>query len=480
MMQRTRSILLSSTALVLFVTAGARPAHAAPEDFSVTVGAGSTVAPNPVSDPTVNAPWAVVANYVALPATATLSAGQSFHFTDVSVGLEMGSPQYTVPFGADPTYAHAATLALHFNAPAAAGDVTVEGTVTESITSGLATYSGDNQQHYRFIDVITASFISKTVTMADGTKFQIDVQGLGSQTITAWNLSIIGTPFVNYLILGGSSSLSLEVTVTLVQERTGDCSPGYWGPQCNACPSCGPYGTCNQGQNGDGTCLCDLFYSGTPCQPDLSACVTAYNSCQSAAGNCPATLTACQSDDALCNSSLATCQTASGTCQSSLTACQGDDATCQGSLGVCAAQTTALQSNLATCNAANATCATELADENSANVLCQASLFTAQTALADAQSALSQCSTQTTQLQTQLTACQASGSSDHTSLLTLQAQLATDMNAARDFFRLTFHDPTFVIPGATPADQLASLVAALGSLPPGQVNLLYRTLSARR
>jgi hypothetical protein len=525
MMQRTRSILLSATALVLFVTAGARQAHAA-QDFSVTAGSPlATVTPGDPSNQAGIWQWNVPLNPLVFPATASLSAGQSFQFAPAALGLGLVNASQpsinTIPFGTSPdgSYTHAATLSLHFNSPAAAGSITVDGTVTETLSSGTATLSLDNAQHFRFVDVITASFPSKTVTLADGTTFQIDVTSSGSQTISAWNMSILGGLQVVYLIQESGPGVGLDVKVTLVHERTSDCSPGFYGPQCQACPDCGPNGTCNDGQNGNGTCLCDLFYSGTPCQPDLTACVNAYNSCQSASGNCPANLTACQASATQCQGDLGTCQSASsnlqsslttcqgdlGTCQSTssnlqsslttcqttstqlqtnLTACQSDDATCQGNLGTCAAQSSTLQSNLATCNAANATCTAQLSDANSANLVCQANLSTAKTALASAQSALSQCSAQNTQLQSQVTGlqsqlntCQANGGADHTSLLALQAQVATDTNAVRDFFRLTFHDPAFVIPGATPADQLDSLVAALGSLPPGQVNQLYRKLS---
>jgi hypothetical protein len=42
------------------------------------------------------------------------------------------------------------------------------------------------------------------------------------------------------------------------------CAPGSFGANCQACPSCGN-GTCNDGVNGDGTCVCSTGWAGAGC-----------------------------------------------------------------------------------------------------------------------------------------------------------------------------------------------------------------------
>ena len=43
------------------------------------------------------------------------------------------------------------------------------------------------------------------------------------------------------------------------------CSSGFYGPNCLACPDCGPRGVCQDGSLGDGGCLCEAGYGGVDC-----------------------------------------------------------------------------------------------------------------------------------------------------------------------------------------------------------------------
>eukprot|EP01062_Namystynia_karyoxenos_P058519 TRINITY_DN50046_c0_g1_i1.p1 TRINITY_DN50046_c0_g1~~TRINITY_DN50046_c0_g1_i1.p1 ORF type:complete len:1651 (+),score=409.40 TRINITY_DN50046_c0_g1_i1:85-5037(+) len=43
------------------------------------------------------------------------------------------------------------------------------------------------------------------------------------------------------------------------------CVPRYWGITCQECPFCEPHGKCNDGKEGDGKCVCDLWYMGSTC-----------------------------------------------------------------------------------------------------------------------------------------------------------------------------------------------------------------------
>ncbi|XP_066102033.1 stabilin-1 isoform X1 [Saccopteryx bilineata] len=72
--------------------------------------------------------------------------------------------------------------------------------------------------------------------------------------------------------LGGSllsmSGCSLECWKDVVQKA---CCPGYWGSQCYECPGgaetpCNGHGTCLDGIDRNGTCVCQENFSGSACQ----------------------------------------------------------------------------------------------------------------------------------------------------------------------------------------------------------------------
>ncbi|XP_059735491.1 stabilin-1 isoform X1 [Bos taurus] len=64
------------------------------------------------------------------------------------------------------------------------------------------------------------------------------------------------------------SGCSLECWKDMVQKA---CCPGYWGSQCYECPGgaetpCSGHGTCLDGLDGNGTCVCQENFSGSACQ----------------------------------------------------------------------------------------------------------------------------------------------------------------------------------------------------------------------
>ncbi|XP_076469573.1 stabilin-2-like [Babylonia areolata] len=77
------------------------------------------------------------------------------------------------------------------------------------------------------------------------------------------------------------------------------CCSGYYGPNCLECPGgpeepCGGRGLCDDGQEGQGICLCDRLFSGPVCQHCEDgnmagpACNISKQSCQYNNGNCSA------------------------------------------------------------------------------------------------------------------------------------------------------------------------------------------------
>ncbi|XP_049633421.1 stabilin-1 [Suncus etruscus] len=64
------------------------------------------------------------------------------------------------------------------------------------------------------------------------------------------------------------SGCSMECWKDMVQKA---CCPGYWGSQCYDCPGgaknpCNGHGTCLDGLNRNGTCICQENFGGTACQ----------------------------------------------------------------------------------------------------------------------------------------------------------------------------------------------------------------------
>ncbi|KAI4563713.1 hypothetical protein MJG53_016287 [Ovis ammon polii x Ovis aries] len=64
------------------------------------------------------------------------------------------------------------------------------------------------------------------------------------------------------------SGCSLECWKDMVQKA---CCPGYWGSQCYECPGgaetpCSGHGTCLDGIDGNGTCVCQENFGGSACQ----------------------------------------------------------------------------------------------------------------------------------------------------------------------------------------------------------------------
>ncbi|XP_023393799.1 stabilin-1-like, partial [Pteropus vampyrus] len=64
------------------------------------------------------------------------------------------------------------------------------------------------------------------------------------------------------------SGCSLECWKDVVQKA---CCPGYWGSQCYECPGgaetpCNGHGTCLDGIDRNGTCICQENFSGSACQ----------------------------------------------------------------------------------------------------------------------------------------------------------------------------------------------------------------------
>lgn len=64
------------------------------------------------------------------------------------------------------------------------------------------------------------------------------------------------------------SGCSLECWKDMVQKA---CCPGYWGSQCYECPGgaetpCSGHGTCLDGLDGNGTCVCQENFGGSACQ----------------------------------------------------------------------------------------------------------------------------------------------------------------------------------------------------------------------
>lgn len=88
------------------------------------------------------------------------------------------------------------------------------------------------------------------------------------------------------------SGCSLECWKDMVQKA---CCPGYWGSQCYECPGgaetpCSGHGTCLDGIDGNGTCVCQENFGGSACQecrdpnrfgPDCqSVCRCVYGVCR--------------------------------------------------------------------------------------------------------------------------------------------------------------------------------------------------------
>jgi len=68
------------------------------------------------------------------------------------------------------------------------------------------------------------------------------------------------------------------------------CLPDFFGPNCQSCPNCNN-GTCNEGLNGDGTCICPPGYSGVQCQiPQFTVCDSSTSSYIQSQTNSPSSL----------------------------------------------------------------------------------------------------------------------------------------------------------------------------------------------
>jgi len=68
-----------------------------------------------------------------------------------------------------------------------------------------------------------------------------------------------------------------------------NCKELFYGPSCLACPECGLNGTCNDGIQANGLCVCNSGFYGNNCRK-CPACVNGYcEDSQSGSGKCHCT-----------------------------------------------------------------------------------------------------------------------------------------------------------------------------------------------
>jgi hypothetical protein len=106
----------------------------------------------------------------------------------------------------------------------------------------------------------------------------------------------------------------------------------------------------------------------------------------------------------------------------------------------------------------------------------QTSLLAATKAIESDQATIAALRGQVTTVQGQVTTLQGQVRQLQALVGGVQAQI----NVVQQYFRLTFGDPTFVIPGATVAEQVQSLATALAGVSNGQAKAVYKALGGKK